>query len=350
MRFWILLAALFALSGCKKSDAPKAGSGADSAESTSASTSTSAANQGGLVTLKMKWPVGNRYVQRLEVNGDTETRMPQMPRPMAQKINLAQEYSITVVGQQPKSGPELQMEFESTEMEVTMNGKQVVSLDTKAEAGAAENDPSIAGFRQIVGAKIKFLLDESNRVEKVEGVKEFLAKATAASNPQGRATMQGMFSEEYFKQMVDFQRGLPDKPVKVGDSWPLKTDLTVPVLGQMNLDLNYTLAGWEQREKRKCAVINFVGTMSSKGAAGTGPMGMSMKLESGKLSGKSWFDPELGYPIEAAIDQDLVIHMTMAAGRNPNAPSQQQGATQTITNNTKQKVVMKLMDVATAGK
>src|SRR5436190_6016710 len=251
MRVWILLAALLICAGCKKSGTPAAGSKGDASESVT--------KDNDPVTLKVKWPMGNRYTQRMEVVGDSETRMPQMPKPMAQKINLNQEYNVTVVGQQPKSGPELELEFESTEMDVNVNGKPVVNLDTKAEAGAAETDPMLAGFRQVVGSKIKFFLNESNLVEKVEGVKEFLAKATGASNPQARATMQGMFNEDYFKQMVDFQRGLPAKPVKAGDSWPVKMDLTAPVLGKMNIDMNYTFTGWQQREKRQCAAIDLAG-------------------------------------------------------------------------------------------
>ena len=287
----------------------------------------------------------------MEVVGDTETRMPQMPKPIAQKVNLNQEYSVTVLSQRTNAGPELELEFESTEFDVNMNGKPVVNLDTKAEAGAAETDPTLAGFRQVVGAKIKFLLNESNLVEKVEGVKEFLAKATSASNPQGRATMQGMFNEDYFKQMVDFQRGMPPKPVKAGDSWPVKMDLTAPILGKMNLDMNYTFTGWQQREKRQCAAIDFAGTISSDANAspGAGPMGMNMKVTSGKLSGKTWFDPELGHPVETAIDQDMIIHMTMPAGRGAKGPNAT-GMTQTITNNTKQKIVIKLVDLVSAGK
>ncbi|HZO85200.1 MAG TPA: DUF6263 family protein [Verrucomicrobiae bacterium] len=344
---WVfVMAALSMCAGCKKSETP------GKSASSSASSDASLPDDGQPVTLRVKWPVGNRYAERMQVDGNTETHMPMSPKPMLQKIDLSQEYSVTVLGERPNGGRELELEFESAEMDVTMNGKPVVNLDTKAEAGPAESNPAVAGFRQIIGAKIKFHVDASNRVEKVEGVKEFSAKASAGSNPQGRAAMQSMFNEDYFKQMVDFQRSLPPQPVKKGDTWPVKTEINAPVLGAMNIDLNYTFQGWEQRDNRKCAAMDFAGTMSSKGDAAAASTGMSMKVESGKLSGKTWFDPELGHPVETSLNQDMVLHMTMPMPRmrtNTNA-AVQAPTSQNITNNTKQNVVIKLVEVVSAAK
>lgn len=333
--FWLAL--FIAVAACKKRDpVPKAGSGA-SEESSAAS-----ADDNSPVELKVKWPVNNRYAERMEVNSDTETTLAQTPKPMLQKVQMNQEYSITVLRER-----ELELEFESMEMDVTMNGKPVLNLDTRAEAGGGEvANPVAAGFRQIIGAKLKYILDASNRVEKVEGTKEFANRATAGSNPQGRAVMQSMFNEDYFKQMVDFGRGLPTQPVKAGDSWPLQTEVTVPALGAMKLDINYTLKGWEQRDKRKCAAIDFVGSMTSQGVTNTGPMGMSMKIEEGKLSGKTWFDPELGHPIETQISQDLLMQMSVPMPRAARTNTAgQTPASQNIINRTKNKVVIKLVEV-----
>ena len=343
---FVLAIAVF-VAGCKKSETAKTASGGSN------SSEQASADDGAPVTLRVKWPVGNRYTQRMEVNGDTETRMPQSPKPMQQKIGMNQEYSITVLSERPKGGRELEFEVESAEIDVTMNGKAVVNLDTKAEADPAEGNSGLASFRQLVGTKIKFLIDASNQVEKVEGVQAFAAKAMAGSNPQGRAAMQSMFSEDYFKQMVDTQRALPPKPVKVGESWPYKEQIAIPTFGGMILDLTYTLKGWEQREKRKCAAIDFTGTMATGASTNTAQSAMSMKMESGKISGRTWFDPELGATVETALDQDLVMHITVPVPRprtTNNPAAAQLPMTQTITNNTKQKVVIKLIEVVSAAK
>jgi len=336
--FWFMIAAL-ACAGCKKSDpAAKTGSGGSASEEESATV----ADDGSPVALKVKWPVGNRYTQRMEMKGDTKTPVAQ------QKVELNQEYTITVLRERTNGGRELELEFQATEMDVTVNGKPVVNLDTRAEAGGAEaSNPVTAGFREIVGAKITLLMDASNNVEKVEGVQQFLAKASRSGNPQGRAAMQGIFSEQYFKQLVDFGRGFPQQPVKPGDSWPLQFDVEAPMLGTIKLDLNNTFKGWESRENRKCAAIDFNGTMNSKGGPNAGAMGMRMTIEDGKLSGKTWFDPQLGTAVETRMDQDMVMHISRAARTNLAGASP---ALQTMTNQTKQIVVIKLVELEAAAK
>src|SRR5688572_14153425 len=143
--YWLMLIALaLACASCKKSDpAAKAGAGGSASEEESAAI----ADDGSPVALKVKWPVGNRYTQRMEVNGDTQTHMAQSPKPMLQKVELNQEYTVTVLRERTNAGPELELEFQAVEMDVTMNGKPVVNLDTRAEAGGAEaSNPVTAGF------------------------------------------------------------------------------------------------------------------------------------------------------------------------------------------------------------
>ena len=80
-RLWVVLCvAAVVCAGCKKSGTTAKSSGQESASESAI------ADDGQTVTLQAKWPVGNRYAQRMEVNGDTETHVPQMPKPMQQKL------------------------------------------------------------------------------------------------------------------------------------------------------------------------------------------------------------------------------------------------------------------------
>ena len=68
---------------------------------------------------------------------------------------------------------------------------------------------------------------------------------------------------------------------------------------------------------------------------------MSMNISEGNVSGVSWFDPELGMVIDANVDQDMKMTMTMPTGsRGPAA-----NKTQTISSTMKQVVNIKLESV-----
>ncbi len=335
---WGLIAFCFLLFGCSKSDIKKIISKSDekSTQETKAAASTQPAE------LTAKWPVGNRYTERLQVNQTVDTTMAQAQKPVSQIVKLEQEFALDVVKER-----ELEMEFLSAEMEVTAGGKVVANLDTKSEAGAAEaNNPLAESFRQLVGTKLKCLLDASNKVQKIEGLKEFIEKASTASPRNARPMVRSMFNEDYFKQIVE-RDWLPNKTVKPGDSWPVKMELSAGPLGKIKTDLKYTFKSWEAHDKRNCVLLEFTGTLAPVKTAATNQLAMMPTLDGGTVSGKTWFDPEAGAPIESDIDQTMNMKTTytMPVPRNrTNAVAQAAPVTQTASVQLKQKINMKLVD------
>jgi hypothetical protein len=162
-------------------------------------------------------------------------------------------------------------------------------------------------MRRIAGAKLKYQTDANGKVVKVDGGKELMTKVTAGSAPQTQQMFKGMFSDDMLKQMVN-QQGLPDKAVKVGDSWPVRTEETVPMIGTLVTTLNYTFTGWEQHDSTICAVLVFDGDVTSKPGAPQAN-GMTISIEGGKTSGKSWFDPALGMYLGSDINQNMTMKM-----------------------------------------
>jgi hypothetical protein len=126
--------------------------------------------------------------------------------------------------------------------------------------------------------------------------------------------MKGFMSEDSIKQMSPTSLGLPGKPVKIGDTWPVKTELNLGSIGQMVINLNYTFTGWEQRDNQKCAVLEFVGDISMK-SSGDGAAAGMMSIDQGKASGKTWFDPNMGMIRETAGNQDITMKIN-AAGQS----------------------------------
>src|SRR5438270_1007181 len=125
---FMVIALCLTFSGCKKSGEKASNSKSDSANKTSQAEEA--------IDLQPKWVVGNRYAERMEIVQRTELAMPQMPKPVQQEVTMGQDYSITVLNARPGggTGKELELEFLSMEMEVSMGGRSVLAFDSKGES------------------------------------------------------------------------------------------------------------------------------------------------------------------------------------------------------------------------
>jgi hypothetical protein len=111
-------------------------------------------------------------------------------------------------------------------------------------------------------------------------------------------------------------------------------------MGAVTVDLICTFKGWDERNNRKLALIESVGTINAKGEPGGGPMGASINIDNGKWSGQSWFDPERFQVVETVVDQHMKVRMSMPQRPGPGGPAPAGGMT--ITNVMTQKVTFKV--------
>ena len=326
-----VLSLICSLSACKKADPVEApGDSAESASSAETAAASSAtaktpADSATGVLLEMKWPVGNRYVYRMDVEQHSTNHIPQMPRPMQQTVVSATTYAMSVLKETEGGGRELEMEFLANEMEMTMGEQVIVSFDSKEKGEATGVQGMFAApYRKMVGSKVRLLLNAAGQVDKVLNLDEWLNSLTADLQGATREMISAQFNEAYLRQLAGLGRDLPPTPVDVGDSWPVKTELPGGPLGTIVMDTQVTLERMEEHDGRSCAVLQSVGGFKgSGGEQPTGPAGMSnVSIEQGKLTGKSWFDPELGAVVESVSDQfmHLTGQMPGAAGPGAQAP------------------------------
>ncbi len=331
-------ATAMAVVSCKKSsDAPPPGD-----PSAGAPNSTAAAGQpDDAVALKLRWLVGGRFGHRMEMAQIRQIpAIPGIPgsKPTTQEMNMGQDYSLNVLRERQGGGREVELEFQSVNLSVAMGGNEVLGFDTRGEATGDESNPAVRPFRQMVGQKVTLLLDASNTVERVAGMKEFSEKvfgnADAGPNP-----MAAMFNEDTFKQMITQGRDLPAQPVKPGATWPSKFEITMGPLGKVKLDLMYTFKGWEQREQRRCAALTFTGSIGANTGDPSNPVGAMMSVAGGQCSGRSWFDPARGMMLDSLIDQTIQMRM-----RLPVPPGVGGGAAPPVETRLKHSVSIKLVE------
>lgn len=270
----------------------------------SASAAPDSAQAGEPMGLKLRWDVGKRYMQRMEMMQASETALPGSPQPMKQETKQTQDVSLSVLKERDGGGRELEMEILGMMLVSKAGGRDVLSFDSKSDATGDAGKPMAPTLRKLVGARIKFLTDAAGKIESVEGFKELLERISEGSSALEQGMIKGMFTEDNFKEMYSAGQGLPDKPVKIGDTWPLKVEMALGPLGSVVVNSQYTFKGWEQHNNHKSALLEFTGTISSVSdpAAGGG-----VTIDNGKTSGKVWFDPILGMVIDTDVKQGMVI-------------------------------------------
>ncbi len=298
----------------------------------------------GPVELKLKWPQGERIVQDMDMKQNMELSIPGQPGPMKQDMTMGQEYGLTVLKENPDGGHEVEMEFLSARMGVTMGSKTLLEYDSTKTSSADKANPVADMFGKIVGSKIQYFLNASNEVERIEGVDELMNRLSSGAQADALALLKSVYSEGgYFKQMMSANRFLPPKAVQPGDTWPVKQSFEMGPLGTTVMDFDCTFQSWEMHGKRNCARIEFQGTVKSTPGTNANPAGLSMTITDGNSSGVSWFDPELGITIDTIMNQDMKMVMKIPMNSRGNAGAA--GRMQTITNQMNQVVNIKLVSV-----
>lgn len=325
------------LAGCKKN--PETASPA-SPDAPAASAARPAVQSKAPVTLRLKWPVGARYAQRMDIVQKVETTMAGMAQTMKQDVQMSQDFGLGVLSERSDGGRDVELDFLSMQMTVRVGDRVLLSFDSGGESLDGDKNPMAELFRNMVGARIKFILDASNQVVRLEGLKDFRNRVLTNSPAHARASMGQMLSEDYFKQMINFGQGLPPQPVRPGDTWPVATEIAIGPLGIMQLNLHYVFKGFEQRDKRPCALLEFSGIVKSKPGPEAASPNIKMSIGEGTTAGQSWFDPDVGIVVASEINQDMI--MNIEVGLQKPAGSNEPPAPRSMTTKIKQKIILSL--------
>jgi len=266
--------------------------------------------------------------------------VPGQAAPIEQDMTMGEQYALTVLGKDPAGGHEVEMEFLSARMGMEMGGKTILDFDSTKRSSAGNTNPVAGVFEKLVGSKIRFFLDASNKVERIEGIDGLVNRLSAGGQAAAAAPLKGMFNDGYFKQMMSSSLFLPSRPVQPGDTWPVQLEFPLGDFGVMALDYAVAFQCWEMHGKRNCARLEFQGNIKSKPGQNPGQNGMAITIQDGKCAGVSWFDPELGIIVETTMNQDVTMIMSLPI--NLRGSQGAAGRMQTITNQMSQLLTTKL--------
>lgn len=270
------------------------------------------------VELKAKWPVGKRFVLNNESVQETVITNSAVPAPMRIESSQSQELALSVVKEREGGGREIEVEFLGFKFDSRQPGGAAMRFDSASDPKGDKTNFFGAALRKLIGAKVKYLTGPDGKVEKVEGVEELVKKAVSGTPTSIATIMRPMLTEENLKKWGITSIGLPDKPVKPGEMWPVNHTMTLPAFGTLVLDLTCKFRGPEDHSARKCAAIEFTGSVSNiiaKPASAT-PQNApaAVTFEDGVTSGQIWYDLASGMILENAGEMSFTIRRSLPNG------------------------------------
>jgi hypothetical protein len=263
----------------------------------------------GPTDLKIKWQAGKKYDMEMDINQITDVNVP--GRPFHQELKLTQDLHYSPLKDLDNGGHQVEMEFDSQNLDINQNGKDVLSFDTTQKTPIPQDNPTApvaAAMRAMLGVPLNYIIAADGTVEKIEGIDSLTSQiAAAVPNQRQRVSLQQLFDEDTLKQYGSFSEALPGHPVNIGDSWSSSRDITTPT-GVMTVNATYTFKDWQQHNGHNCVHFLITGDIKTKTASAS-TIGAVVKIDKGTITGDAWFDPDLGMFVDDNMDQDTKMNI-----------------------------------------
>ncbi len=203
--------------------------------------------------------------------------------------------------------------YESAVIDVKEQPGEQVRYDSSRRADASKRDHRlIKPHAAFIGKTITFDVDPEGKVLRLEGASEILAEAfdgVSDSNPLLAPLMEmykATMNDEAMRASLERQlRVVPDRTVRIGETWNVKSDQKLPGVGTITNDIEYKF----RRVARTQAMIEAGGTLSQ--SAGSDPLAamLGVKMKQSKVSGDVSFDIDAGQISSSSLTTEMVFEM-----------------------------------------
>ena len=289
------------------------------------------------VRLRIEWPQGARYVYRFELEQHSTNTLAQAPKSTQEDLAMGITYAVTGQELTADSLRELKLDFLAYDVEIKVGGQTVMNFDSAPGVKAAPFRSASEPFSRIAGTALGVVLQPDGSVQRLVGFDVWMKRVGGDGAEPAEQFLLQQFNEGFFRQLVDFGRGLSTNTVKVGETWPYHTEVPAGALGKLTLDSKVVFEGWETHDDRRLAVVEAHGTIQGEGQP-ENPGPGAIWFERGSVVSGSWIEPESASLVESTSAQQMRL-----GGRTAN-PVRGQGGGGAFTSEIAQRVTVKLVE------
>lgn len=231
----------------------------------------------------------------------------------SQQTHFETDYNLSVTNETSKGHKLLDVEFKALVLQLFVGDESKLYFDSENHAVPMVGEFSDA-MRNMLHTHCGVELSSHDRLIRVIGLEQPIT--AAVSNKRLRKSepwVRRLFSTPTIRYMVELNH-LPDKPLRIGEKWK-QTD---PLDNGLQAESEYTFRGWQWHNERRCALIEFDGTIT------TVKEKSKSSVENGRFYGRYWFDPDAG------ITTDSIVHEEYTWNRGKGPDGEKLPTTQTI--------------------
>jgi Family of unknown function (DUF6263) len=271
-------------------------------------------------TLRYRWTTGDTL--RYRTTQDVSSVLSGLPGGMPDitlKQTMVQVLTSAIQDVAADGAATMQQTIESMKIEMdTPMGRS--GYDSASPASAT--DPSGTLMKDmlsgLLGQPYTVVISSTGSVQKIEGFSALAEKMFKAvpQNPAGLAitnALKGIFSDESMRNMIGQGFGaMPEKPLKVGDSWNIQTTMKNPMLGGVTTATLCTLTSLEGSGVDQSATIATQLTLKQdpSSPAPPNPMGLTMQMADSAGDGEMLFGVGTGRLIRSTTRTTTPMRMS----------------------------------------
>jgi len=250
-------------------------------------------------TIKMRMNKADTFHQNMKMNMMMNMTIPGAPTNMKMTMDAGLKFEVLSNNNDNK---ELQFTYNSMHMSMDMGNAMQSAINTDSIMDVTA--------QKIVGKSVVLELSPTNEITAVKGFDSLMQKS--ANDEAGRQMMEEMFSKDQMNNLFGMMFSMyPNKPVKVGESWNVKTKVNIAKM-DMTINIKYTLIGI----KNGLADIDVDGVLDGKGEMKQPAMAISVAM-SGSQKGMITIKMDDGYLQNGSYKMDVKADMEMAGQKIP---------------------------------
>jgi len=275
---------------------------------------------GDLLDFELGWQKGDRFLQRITMESETRSEGSRWPGAMNTSSSISQDTAITILEKRPDGGYTILMEFIDMKLD-SRAGTNVIFFDTSSDEVNKPGTLSYEVAKILPEMKLEYQLDARGKMEAMEGFSSFeesLNSILKGKPPLFIGMIRGLLSREALRNWVlHFSlEAYPDRPVKIGESWPYRNEVTIQGMNKIVSEIEHTFTGWETRGNRRCALLKIDGTAEME----TDPDREGKKIAFGPeditIRGDTFYEPGLGLNLESSLIQNMKMKLNMFGNAN----------------------------------